>query len=153
MERPPHNPRESIFAQGMGWYMVRIGLILATLTIVLMSWAYGYTQAPSYPRNPNTWQTMVFTTLCLAQMGHAVAARSSTQLTLTLNPWGNPFLVLAVGITTLLQLALIDVPPFRDFFGVYPLSGLELAICLGFSALMFVWIELEKLLIARLKRR
>ena len=61
--------------------------------------------------------------------------------------------MLAVGITTLLQLALIDVPPFRDFFGVYPLSGLELAICLGFSALMFVWIELEKLLIARLKRR
>jgi Ca2+-transporting ATPase len=86
MERPSHNPRESIFARGMGWYMIRIGLILATLTIVLMSLAYGYTQAPSYPRNPNTWQTMVFTTLCLAQMSHAVAAHSSTQLTLTLNP-------------------------------------------------------------------
>ncbi|EDX77532.1 hypothetical protein MC7420_2856 [Coleofasciculus chthonoplastes PCC 7420] len=42
---------------------------------------------------------------------------------------------------------LIYVAPLRDFFGTHWLSPQELLICLGFSALMFVWIELEKLVI------
>ena len=142
MKRPPYNPHESIFARGLGLYMLRIGIILAILTIVLMVWGYYYTQDSG---NPNRWQTMVFTTLCLAQMGHALAVRSDTQLTVQLNPFSNPYLLGAVTLTTMLQLMLIYVAPLRNFFGTYWLSPLELAICLGFSALMFVWIELEKL--------
>ncbi|NJK29092.1 MAG: cation-translocating P-type ATPase [Acaryochloris sp. RU_4_1] len=144
MERPPYDPRESIFARGLGFYMVRIGLILSILTICLMVWAYDYTQAPGYEGNPDTWKTMVFTALCLAQMGHAMAVRSDTQLTLQLNPCSNPYLLAAVSFTTVLQLLLLYVPFLQTFFGVHPLTGIELLICLGFSALMFVWIELEK---------
>ncbi|HEY9735801.1 MAG TPA: HAD-IC family P-type ATPase, partial [Trichocoleus sp.] len=147
MQRPPHNPRESIFARGLGSYMVRIGIVLAILTIALMAWAYSHTHAEGYPRAPETWKTMVFTTLCLAQMGHALAVRSDTQLTIRLNPFSNPYVLGAVLLTTVLQLLLIYVPPLQAFFGLYPLSPLELAICFGFSALMFVWIELEKLFI------
>jgi Ca2+-transporting ATPase len=144
MERPPHDPRESIFARGLGFYMVRIGLILSILTIGLMTWAYDYTQAPGYVGSPDTWKTMVFTALCLAQMGHAMAVRSDTQLTLQLNPCSNPYLLAAVSLTTVLQLLLLYVPFLQTFFGVHPLTGMELLICLGFSVLMFVWIELEK---------
>ncbi|HEY9764344.1 MAG TPA: cation-translocating P-type ATPase [Trichocoleus sp.] len=153
MQRPPHNPRESIFSRGLGSYMVRVGLVLAVLTIALMGWAYVHTHAPEYPGDPDTWKTMVFTTLCLAQMGHAMAVRSDTQLTFRLNPLSNPFVLAAVTLTTLLQLLLIYAPPLRAFFGLHPLTGLELAICFGFSALMFVWIELEKLFILVWKKR
>jgi len=90
---------------------------------------------------------MVFTTLCLAQMGHAMAIRSNSRLTVELNPFSNPFILIAVGLTTVLQLLLIYVEPLRNFFGTHYLSPLELAICFGFSSLMFVWIELEKLFI------
>jgi Ca2+-transporting ATPase len=31
MQRPPNNPRESIFARGLGAYMVRVGIVLAIL--------------------------------------------------------------------------------------------------------------------------
>lgn len=143
MQRPPHDPSESIFARGLGWYMVRIGIILAIITIVLMAWAYPYTQAT--PGDPQRWKTMVFTTLCLAQMGHAMAIRSNTQLTVELNPFTNPFLLIAVGLTTILQLMLVYVPPLRDFFGTHYLNATELGICIGTSLLMFVWVELEKL--------
>jgi P-type Ca2+ transporter type 2C len=146
MERPPHDPRESIFARGLGLYMIRIGLILSILTIGLMVWAYGYTQAPGYSGDPKTWKTMVFTTLCLAQMGHAMAVRSDTQLTIQLNPLSNPYLLAAVSLTTVLQLLLLYVPFLQTFFDVQPLTWLELLICIGFSTLMFVWIELEKVL-------
>jgi Ca2+-transporting ATPase len=147
MKRPPFSPRESIFARGMGSYMVRIGIIFAIISIALMAWAYNYTHAPGYdgPGGKDSWKTMVFTTLCIAQMGHALAVRSNTKLIIELNPFSNPYLLWAVGVTTALQLALVYVPPLRAFFGTHPLSGMELLICFGFSALMFVWVELEKL--------
>ncbi|MEB3884368.1 cation-transporting P-type ATPase [Lyngbya sp. CCY1209] len=142
MQRSPYNPRESIFARGLGFYMVRIGLIFAFITIILMVWAHGFTQQSG---DPERWKTMVFTTLCLAQMGHAWAVRSSTRLAVEMNPFSNPYLLAAVSVTTLLQLMLIYVTPLREFFGTQLLSAGELGICLGFSILIFVWIEFEKL--------
>ena len=152
MKRPPFSPRESIFARGLGSYMIRIGIIFAILTIAMMSWAYGYTHSPGHG-DPDAWKTMVFTTLCLAQMGHAIAIRSNTQLTLELNPLSNVFVWGAVIVTTILQLMLIYVPPLRAFFGTHYLTGFELLVCFGFSALMFVWIEMEKLFLRFYKSR
>jgi P-type Ca2+ transporter type 2C len=145
MQRPPFSPRESIFARGLGSYMIRIGIIFAIITIALMWWAYQHTHAAGYQGNPDTWKTMVFTTLCLAQMGHAIAIRSNNRLTIEMNPFSNIFVLAAVVVTTILQLMLVYVPPLRDFFGTHYLTLQELGICIGFSALMFVWIEGEKI--------
>lgn len=154
MKRPPIDPRENIFARGMGAYMVRIGIILAIITITLMVWSHGYAyehygefygDGINYAKE--RWATMVFTTLCIAQMGHAIAIRSNTQLTIELNPMTNLYVWGSVIMTTVLQLVLIYVEPFRRFFGTHLITPTELAICFGFSALMFVWIELEKLVI------
>ncbi len=146
MKRPPFTPRESIFARGLGSYMIRIGIIFAFTTIILMKWAHGHTQLPDPSGlSPERWKTMVFTTLCIAQMGHAIAIRSNSRLTIEMNPFSNLFVLGAVVLTTILQLMLVYVPPLRNFFGTDVLSMQELVICLGFSALMFVWIELEKL--------
>jgi Ca2+-transporting ATPase len=142
MERPPHDPKESIFARGLGAYMVRIGLVFTVISLALMEWAYHEAQLDG---NPDRWKTMVFTTLCLAQMGHAIAVRSSTRLTLEMSPFSNPFVMVAVIITTVLQLLLIYVEPLRNFFGTQVISGQELAICFGFSTLLFVWVEMEKI--------
>jgi len=147
MRRPPFSPRESIFARGLGSYMVRIGIVFAIITIALMAWAYNYTHSPGYERSPETWKTMVFTTLCIAQMGHALAVRSNTRLTAELNPWSNPYLLGAVVVTLILQLLLVYVPPLQAFFDTYWLSPFELLICFAFSTLLFVWVELEKLFI------
>ncbi|MBW4634282.1 MAG: cation-translocating P-type ATPase [Iphinoe sp. HA4291-MV1] len=146
MKRPPFSPRESIFARGLGSYMIRIGIIFAIITIILMVWAYNHSQTVTGPDLvQDRWKTMVFTALCLAQMGHAIAIRSNTRLTIEMNPLSNPYVLAAVVLTTILQLMLVYVPPLRAFFGTHLLSLSELGICLGFSALMFVWIEMEKL--------
>ncbi len=148
MQQSPKNPQESIFARGLGSYILRIGLILAIVSITLMVWAYGYTeQVQGNGLDRDRWQTMVFTTLCLAQMGHALAIRSNTRLMAEINLFSNPYLLLSVGGTSILQLLLIYVEPLRNFFNTHYLSPMELLICVGFSALVFIWIELEKLLI------
>ncbi|MGK7927040.1 MAG: cation-translocating P-type ATPase [Spirulina sp.] len=144
MKHPPHNPNESIFARGLGSYIVRIGIIFSIFTITLMLLSYHEALGTDHPES---WKTMVFTTLCLAQMGHAIAARSFSRLTIEMNLFSNPSLLWAVVVTTALQLAIVYVPFLRDFFGTQVLNAEQLWICLGFSSLMFVWVELEKLFV------
>jgi P-type Ca2+ transporter type 2C len=145
MQRPPFSPKESIFARGLGSYMIRIGIVFAIISIALMWWAYQHTHAPEYTGDREAWKTMVFTTLCIAQMGHAIAIRSNNRLTIEMDPFSNIFVLGAVVVTTILQLMLVYVPPLRDFFGTHYLNLQELGVCIGFSALMFVWIEAEKI--------
>lgn len=142
MQRRPFNPQESIFSRGLGAYIIRIGLVFAVVTVTLMVWAYHSAELAGVP---GSWKTMVFTTLCIAQMGHAIAVRSSHRLTIEMNPLTNPYLWGAVIITTILQLSLVYFEPLRHFFGTDWLSPHQLLVCFGFSSLMFVWVELEKL--------
>jgi P-type Ca2+ transporter type 2C len=142
MDYPPHDPQEGIFARGLGAYMLRIGIVFTVISVTMMLWAFYDAQQDG---NPERWKTMVFTTLCLAQMGHAIAVRSDNQLTIEMSPWSNPFVLAAVILTTVLQLMLIYVEPLRNFFGTHLISPQELLICFGFSTLLFVWVELEKI--------
>ncbi len=142
MEKAPAEPGESIFARGIGRYILRIGVVFAVIVIALMLYAADHSR--------EHWKTMVFTTLCLAQMGHALSARSDLPL-LRVNPFSNPWLLWAVMLTTGLQLLLLYVPVLAKFFGTQPLSGHELLICVAFSMLLFLYLELEK--VWRLWRR
>jgi Ca2+-transporting ATPase len=141
MQRPPAAPGESIFARGIGSYILRIGVVFAVIVITLMVWA---------ARAGLPWQTMVFTTLCLAQMGHALSARSDRPL-IQMAPFSNPWLIWAVVLTSGLQMLLLYVPWLAKFFGTTPLTLNELLVCVGVSAVFFVYLELEK--IWRLWRR
>ena len=141
MDRPPAEPGESIFAMGTGNYILRVGIVFGLITIGLMLTAAGR-EAP--------WATMVFTTLCLAQMGHALSARSTLPL-IQVAPFSNPWLLWSVLLTTTLQMLLLYVPTFSGFFGTTPLKAQDLLICIGFSLLFFLYLETEK--IWRLWRR
>ena len=142
MQKAPAEPGESIFARGIGRYILRIGIVFALIVIVLMLYAESHSR--------DHWKTMVFTTLCLAQMGHALSARSDLPL-IQVAPFSNPWLLWAVLLTSGLQLVLLYVPPLARFFGTQPLGGQDLLICIGFSLLLFLYLELEK--IWRLWRR
>jgi Ca2+-transporting ATPase len=142
MEKAPAEPGESIFARGIGRYIIRIGIVFAVIVIGLMLYASGH--------SGDHWKTMVFTTLCLAQMGHALSARSDLPL-LQVAAFSNPWLIWAVLLTTGLQLLLLYVPVLSNFFGTTALSGADLGVCVGFSLLFFLYLELEK--IWRLWRR
>ena len=130
----------------LGSYILRIGVVFGLITIGLMVWAYN-SEAASGP-----WRTMVFTTLCLAQMGHALSARSDLPL-LRVKPFSNPWLLGAVVLTSGLQLALLYIAPLSDFFGTMPLSGRDLLVCVGVSLLFFVLLELDKLRVLSGRRR
>jgi len=141
MQRPPFHPQENIFARGLGWYILRIGVVFGLQTIALMEIAYN----SGNPLWHQHWKTITFTTLCIAQMGHALACRSDSKLLIELNPISNPYLLVSVIFTTILQLSLLYVPSFRQFFGTDALSASELGLCFGFSLLLVLWVEMEKI--------
>jgi Ca2+-transporting ATPase len=140
MKRPPRPPSESIFAGGMWQHMIWVGLTMAGITILIQ--AYAYEDGDAH------WQTMVFTTLTLAQMANIMAIRSEQSL-FTVGFLSNLPLLGAVLLTVVLQLAVVYIPPLNDVFSTQPMSPLELGICFGGSALVFFLVEIEKLLVRR----
>lgn len=142
MDKAPYNPRESIFSRGLGSYMLRIGVIFGVIAVAFMLFARFVMQSPH-------WATMVFTMLCLSQMGHALVVRHERESIFKIGFRTNPWLLVAVVGTTLLQFGLLYIPPVAQFFGVAPLSLVELVVCLAGSTVLFFWVEGEKMLMRR----
>ena len=95
------------------------------------------------------WQTMVFTVLCLSQMGHVLAIRSETESLFKIGIFPNPFLLAAVALTFVLQMATIYVSFLQPIFKTEALSAEELVLCIALSAVVFVAVEIEKWLVRR----
>ncbi len=136
MDRPPRNPKESIFAYGMGAHIMWVGLLMGAVSL--------FTQAWSIKVGNTSWQTMVFSVLCLSQMGHVLAIRSEKESFFHQGVFSNRLLLGAVLLTFGLQLAIIYVPFLNPIFRTQPLSLNELLLVIGLSAIVFVAVEIEK---------
>ncbi|MBL8325607.1 MAG: cation-translocating P-type ATPase [Rubrivivax sp.] len=141
MSRPPRRPNESIFAGGLWQHIVWVGMTMAAVCLVLQAWSIGHATAH--------WQTMVFTVLCLSQLGHALAIRSERDSTFGLGLGSNPVLMGAVLLTLGLQLATIYVPALNPVFKTEPLELRELLLCLAASTVVFFAVEVEKWCVRR----
>lgn len=141
MKRPPYNPKEGIFARGLGGYLLRVGLIVAFVSLAVV---FLIPSPEGEDARSTVWSTMVFTTLTLSQMGHALAIRSERESIFKLGFFGNKFILMAIGGTVLLQLVLIYAPFANEFFYTVPLSLGELSICFGLAILTFFGVELDK---------
>jgi Ca2+-transporting ATPase len=93
--------------------------------------------------NPN-WQTIIFTTLVLSQMGNALALRSERESLFKIGLLSNKSMLNAVLLTLVLQLAVIYVPFLQSVFKTNALSWQELLISLLLSTIVFWALEIEK---------
>ncbi len=147
MRRPPYPPTESIFGRGMARHIAIVGLTLGITGLLLGYWAFSADLRAA--NGEPAWNTMVFIFLTIAQMGHALGLRSHRESTFTLPFFGNPLLLGAVVFTLTVQLLVVYLPFFNQIFRTNPLTLEQLAICLGLSTIVFIVVELEKLLIRR----
>jgi len=89
---------------------------------------------------------MVFTVLCLTQLGHVLAIRSEKESLFKIGLFSNKYLLGAVLLALLFQLATVYVPFFNPIFKTEPLTLNELTVTLSLSSLVFVAVEIEKLM-------
>jgi Ca2+-transporting ATPase len=141
MQRPPRPPNESLFAHGLWLHAVWVGLLIGGVTLAVQAWAWTTGHAH--------WQTMAFTTLTLSQMGHVLSIRSERDSFFTQGPLSNTPLLGAVLLTFALQMATIYVPFLQPIFKTEALSAAELGVCIVASAVVFMGVEIEKLLTRR----
>jgi Ca2+-transporting ATPase len=149
MSRPPYAPNESIFGRGMARHILIVGFLLGVSGLLLGLWAFENWKAGVATYAPNTWNTMVFFFLTVAQMGHALANRSHRESTFKIGFLGNRFLLIAVIVTVVLQLVAVYAPFFNQIFNTTPLTLTQLAICAVLSTIVFWGVEIEKLLVRR----
>jgi len=136
MQRPPRGTNESLFAHGMAYHIAWVGLLMAGVTLG--------TQAFATHHDISRWQTMVFTVLSLAQLGHVMAIRSEKEFLLKQGLFSNLPLLITVFLTFLLQVAVIYLPFANEILKTAPLNLKELLFCIGISAIVFHAVELEK---------
>ncbi|MEE8328547.1 MAG: cation-translocating P-type ATPase [Thermodesulfovibrionia bacterium] len=137
MNRPPRHPKENIFA-GMWIQILWIGLLMGAISIFTQAWAIDS------GREQASWQTMVFTVLCLSQIGNALALRSERVSLFKQGIFTNMAMFSAVLLTFALQMATIYVPFLNPVFKTTPLSPGELLIVLLLSSVVFFAVEIEK---------
>ncbi len=136
MQRPPHRPNENIFSRGLGVRVLGLGLLTG---LVALGVGFGY-----WATGRAGWQTMIFTTLTLAQMALALGLRTDRDSLWRVGLWTNKPLLGAVGLTVALQGALIYLPFLQGVFHTTPLAAADLALSLGLSALVLGAVEVEK---------
>jgi Ca2+-transporting ATPase len=136
MKRPPYSPKEGVFSRGAGAQVLWVGALIGALALGLGAW-YFY-------EGRKEWQTMVFTFLAFAQVFQVMASRSAKDSVFQTGLFGNRLLAVMALVVVILQLIVIYVPFMRSFFDVTSLSGFDLLIAIGTSALVLVAMEVEK---------
>ncbi len=138
MKRPPRYPKESLFAGGLGFQIVWIGLFIGLLTTVLFAWAYHK------DNNLLQGQTMAFFTLTIFQMFNVLAMRSERDALWTIGFLSNPKLMGAVLLTFIFQLAITYLPFLQTVFHTTALTVWELFTCIAVASTVYFAVEGEK---------
>ena len=135
MSRPPRSPTESVLARGLWQHVALIGLVMGLIPLGLGVWG----ESTGRP-----WQTMVFVSLALLQLGHALAVRSEHRSIWQLGLMTNRPLLGAVAATFALQLFVVSVPWTQRLLEIEALSAVELAVVIVASTGAFWAAEAEK---------
>ncbi len=114
LRRPPRPPNEQVLGGGL----LRGIVVLASLLTVATLSVGVYAMSRDWP-----WQSMVFVTLGLTQLGLALAVRA------TGSGWSNPGLLVAVAISAVAQWAAVAFGPLRTLLGTESLSMAQVAVC------------------------
>ena len=138
MKRGPRPPGESIFAHGLGYHTVWVGVLMAILALGAQFLLVSQGDAH--------WRTMIFTVLVLTQMGHVMAIRSERESLFSQGLFSNRPLFAAVAGMILLQLVAIYFPPFQRALKTQALSPGELGAAVALSTVVFFAVEFEKMI-------
>ncbi len=136
MEHPPRHPEESIFANGLGVDILWAGMLTGGISLL--------SQAVFPEGGTAKCRTVVFTTLCLAQIGLALSSRSERESFFSQGFLSNRGMATAFIVTFILQIAILYVAPLNVIFRTVPLSLTEFATVVILSSIPFLAAELVK---------
>ncbi|MGV3527131.1 MAG: cation-translocating P-type ATPase [Candidatus Sericytochromatia bacterium] len=131
MRRPAVSPGDSILGGAMLFQISWMGVLIGAISMGLGGWVY-FTQGAESP-----WQSVIFTSLALAQIFQALAIRSSKDSLFRIGLFSNPTLLGMMGAVLALQTLVIYLPLLQGFFHTQALPLSLLGVIVGANALIW----------------
>ena len=151
MQRPPRKVSDRLIDAPMWRGIVWIGLVMAAVTLLALDLGLpgGFVGDSG---DIVQARTMAFTTLVIAQLFNAFNARSDT-ISAFRRLFTNPLLWGAIGLSLVLQVAVVQLPFLNDAFDTTSLGIDEWAACVGLASVVLWASEARKVLSRLLVRR
>jgi Ca2+-transporting ATPase len=152
MKHKPRNPKDSIF-KGSLFTLLFNGILIGVLTLIAFIYGvhtYGdanvtLTTIGSNPVALMHAQTLSFVVLSGTQLVHALNMRSESKSIFKLGIFSNMYMIGAIVIGAILQLAVIYIAPIAEVFNVVPLTLKDWGLVLLLSLVVLVVNEILKL--------
>ena len=143
MKRPPRNPKEGIFAGGMGFDVFFQGAIVTVLVMISYITGHALETGEWVFTNSHDGTTMAFLTLSMVEIFHSLNMRSRRGSIFSLKTH-NKFLYGAMVVSLVLTTAVIEIPFLAAAFNFTPIDLEEYAIALGLAVLIIPIMEIVK---------
>ncbi len=143
MRRPPRNPKDGIFAGGVGFDVAYQGLLVTILTLSAYFIGERIQNGAWAIVNSTDGTTMAFLTMSMAEIFHSFNMRSQRKSLFSMQ-CHNLFLWGAAALSLVLTLVVLYVPFLRDAFSFEHISILEYAIGLGLAFMIIPLVEIVK---------
>ena len=144
MKQKPKPKNESLFAGGLWYKIIAMGLLFAAVTLFIF-W-FGKTQFDSLAAG----QTMAFIALASMQIVHSLNVRSPRSL-FAIGLQSNKYLTFAAIGSFFITAAVVLIPPVQVLFGFAALPAHGYLIAFGCALAPFIVVEFQKY-IAKRKR-
>lgn len=143
MKKKPRDPKEGIFAGGMGFDVAFQGVVVTIL--VMLSYLIGHRIESGVWEFVNSADgtTMAFLTLSMVEICHSLNMRSRRGSIFKLNSH-NVFLYGAMLVSLILTTVVIEVPFIAKAFQFTPIDFTEYLIALGLAVLIIPIMEIVK---------
>ena len=146
MARKPRNPKTGVFTKKSAFVILYNGLSMAVIALVVYIIAI-------YPENyevddslheKGPAKALCFISLTVTQLLHSFHAKSVKQTIFSKNTLLNKVLIIAVGCSLVLVVAVCYIPGLNDILDQYPLRGVDWAKVLACVAVHLIFMETFK---------
>lgn len=137
MSHPPRRPDAPVLDSHLLIHVTWVGALMAVISL----WLAAFYVDPTNPHD-TSWQTVIFMTLGLTQIGNAIALRASGRSPFSVT--SNPLMTFVTVVALILQLVVVYLSPLNQLFGLTPLPMNDLLLVMVASCGTFVAIRLEQ---------
>ncbi|PKM40355.1 MAG: ATPase [Firmicutes bacterium HGW-Firmicutes-9] len=145
MSRPPRNPKDGIFAGGVGFDVAYQGFFVTLLTLAAFFVGERIQNGVWAIANSTDGTTMAFLTLSMAEIFHSFNMRSQRQSVFSIK-CQNKYLWGAAILSLVLTLVVLYVPFLQKAFSFEHISVLEYGIALALAFMIIPMVEIVKVI-------
>ena len=153
MARPPRKPTDRVVDGAMWSGVLLVGAVMAASTLATLDIFLpgGLIETPLSTDSLGTARTAAFSTLVLAQLFNTLNSRSETVSAFS-HLFVNKWLWGAIGLTLVLQVAVVEAPFLQAAFSTTSLDPVHWAVVVVMASLV-LWVDELRKLVARARAR